>query len=406
MNSFEELADSIPDQAPPVCNNSGDSFSGDWGFSQAVELVREVISVGGISVMRETQKGSDLYFNLRSCVFDETHTNNDAAIIIMQNGKICYHCFHASCGDKVWSDVRALIAPKKPQYKKQKSAIPTRKETAAKTSIVEELKYFYDNGLPTGNLTGWAELDNYYTIMLGLWTLVTGIPSHGKSSWLDALLVNLAHQYGWKFGVFSPENQPTYLHASKLTEIFAGQSFFGSHRWEKMGRDDMLVAAQKVNATFKFIKHGDDILTLDGILIKAQALVDEYGIKGLVIDPWNEIDHQIGTDTETIYISKALTRVRMFARKNNIHVWIVAHPTKLRRNDSGGYDPPTPYDVAGGAHWRNKADCAITIHRPTFKPGDSRVDVLVQKIRFKHVGKPGKITLEYKLNCGQYKDTF
>ena len=51
---------------------------------------------------------------------------------------------------------------------------------------------------------------------------------------------------------------------------------------------------------------------------------------------------------------------------------------------------------------RNKSDCSVTVHRPTFDRGDFRVDIHIQKIRFKHVGKVGKVTLEYNIDNGKY----
>jgi twinkle protein len=64
---------------------------------------------------------------------------------------------------------------------------------------------------------------------------------------------------------------------------------------------------------------------------------------------------------------------------------------------------PTPYDVAGSAHWRNKADNCIAIWRDTAK--DTRtVEVHVQKVRKKSVGKVGMATLVYDRVTGQYHD--
>ena len=148
----------------------------------------------------------------------------------------------------------------------------------------------------------------------------------------------------------------------------------------------------------------DENLSVSGILELAKILVCRYGINGLVIDPWNELDHswQAG-DTETRYISAMLTKIRRFARNNGVHVWIVAHPTKLKKEDDGTYPVPTPYDIAGAAHWRNKADNAITIHRPNMLDHKDRtVEVHVQKVRFKEIGKVGCATLKYDWITGRY----
>ena len=396
--SFSDFIKDIPE--PPKPDRQALPRQ-DWSVEKSMDLAREIIAAGGIAVQRETDKGGDHYFNLLHCVFDSTHTDNDAAIIVRANGTICYHCFHDSCSDRTWSDVRELYMPKK-QEEYQYKPKPRKKVTVKPGSIYNGVCKLFKDGLASGESTGWSNLDNFYTVLPGQWTLVTGIPSHGKSSFIDALMVNLHELHGWKFAVFSPENHPVELHASKLVEIFVGKSFTGTYRWPRMTEKEMELGAKKINDVFNFIQHGDNVLTIDGILGIAQQIVDDKGVNGLVIDPWNEIDHVIGSDTETLYISKALTKIRLFARNNNVHIWVVAHPTKMMKNLSGGYDVPTPYDVAGGAHWRNKADNALTVHRPTFEPGDFRVDVHIQKVRFKHIGKPGQVSMQYQLDCGRY----
>ena len=50
------------------------------------------------------------------------------------------------------------------------------------------------------------------------------------------------------------------------------------------------------------------------------------GIRGLVIDPYNELDHQRPAHmNETEYVSQMLTKVKRFAQHNDVHVWFVAH---------------------------------------------------------------------------------
>ena len=86
-----------------------------------------------------------------------------------------------------------------------------------------------------------------------------------------------------------------------------------------------------------------------------------YGIRGLVIDPYNELDHQRPLHmTETEYVSQMLTKIKRFAQHNDVHVWFVAHPRQLQ-----GWrgEPPNLYDISGSAHFINKADNGIVIHR-------------------------------------------
>jgi twinkle protein len=95
--------------------------------------------------------------------------------------------------------------------------------------------------------------------------------------------------------------------------------------------------------------------TVEAVLALARVLVYRMGIRGLIIDPWNELDHaRPASLSETEYISRALTLIRRFARANGVHVWVVAHPTKLIKGANGKYPVATPYDIAGSAHPRGR----------------------------------------------------
>jgi twinkle protein len=267
--------------------------------------------------------------------------------------------------------------------------------------IIESIFNDYEYGPERGVSTSWAEMDDTYRVMTGEWTLVTGIPGHGKSEWLDALAINLAHHYGWNFGIFSPENQPLKYHVEKMTEKIVGKPFMQGFT-DRMSFKEMGDALKFVNDHFHFML--PDYPTVDGLLEIAQQLVLRHGIRGLIVDPWNEINPaRDGNVTETDYISQALTKIRTFARRNQVHVWLVAHPTKLQKDKtSGAYPVPTPYDVSGSAHWRNKADNCITVYRDVVQTG-SPVQVHVQKVRKKTNGKVGMVEFDYDHICGRYK---
>lgn len=259
----------------------------------------------------------------------------------------------------------------------------------------------YIRGLPRGKLTGWQNVDEHYTVRPGELCVVTGMPGSGKSEWVDALMVNLAQTYGWRFGVFSPENHPVERHIAKLVEKHTGLPF-GAGPSERIRKDELPQALWWLNQHFYFLAQSDDGLTVDAVLQRSGALVRRHGINGLVIDPWNELDHsRAGNLTETEYISQCLTKLRRFARLHSVHLWLVAHPTKLKKDDKGKYPAPTLYDISGSAHWRNKADDGITIHRDHVE-GSKEVEIHVGKIRFKEVGRVGVTRLVYDKVTGQY----
>lgn len=272
------------------------------------------------------------------------------------------------------------------------------------SDLIVPLQNYYDHGLPAGEKTGWASLDQFYTVLPGHVTIVTGIPSHGKSEWLDALMVNLAP--AWQFCVFSPENFPHELHISKLLEKWHGKPF-GPGPHQRMQPFDLAIGIDAMDLSFGFYKPSPDLQVPDmvSILNEAGHWFDSRVSKqkrGLIVDPWNEIDHRRPLQfSETEYISQTLSMVRQWAREFDVHVWIVAHPMKLQKDNKGNYPVPTPYDISGSAHWRNKADNCIAIWRDVEADNNS-VQIHVQKVRFKHLGRPGMVELRYDRVTGRY----
>lgn len=258
----------------------------------------------------------------------------------------------------------------------------------------------YHHGVQRGESTAWPEMDETYRVMPGEWTLVTGIPGHGKSEWLDALTINLARTQGWNFAVFSPENQPLNDHVHKLMEKVVGKPF-RQNRPGRMSPGEAEHAMDFIQDHFTFML--PEYPTLDQLIETARELVQTRGIRGWIIDPWNEINPSRDSSiSETDYISQALTKLRTFARVNQVHVWLVAHPTKLQKDfKTGVYPVPTPYDVSGSAHWRNKADNCITVYRDVADDA-ATVQVHVQKIRKKANGRVGMVEFDYDTISGRY----
>ena len=258
----------------------------------------------------------------------------------------------------------------------------------------------YSNGVQGGEKTGWSNLDEFYTVRPGELTIITGIPGSGKSNFVDALCVNLIKNNEWRFGLFSPENWPLQRHTQTLLEKLLNKSFAPSRYGERMTPAGAKEGVDILDDYVKFIAPKSEILSVNTILKYARILCLQFGIKGLIIDPWNEVEHSFKGLSETQYISQELTKIRRFARFNGIHIWVVAHPTKLMKNASGKYDPPTMYDIAGGAHWRNKADNGICVYRD-FET--NQTDIIVQKIRFKEIGTLGSASLKYSYT-GRYRE--
>ena len=270
--------------------------------------------------------------------------------------------------------------------------------------IEDLILHLYDNGSQRGFPTGWPKFDQFYTVKTGQLTIITGIPGAGKSNWLDALLVNLAKNYDWPIAVFSPENWPLQRHAQSIIEKWTGLPFDKEgYEVNRIKRDWVKNTISEIQDKFYFLMPEEQSMTLETILEKVRVSIYRHGVKGIAIDPWNEVEHDYGSLTETQYISNMLGAIRRFARMNDVHIWLVAHPQKLQKDkDTGKYKPPTMYEISGGAHWRNKADVGICVHRPDVTKDET--DIIVQKIRFREVGKLGVVKFSYNRDTGIYCD--
>jgi len=262
------------------------------------------------------------------------------------------------------------------------------------SKFADRLNDLWGKGTGKGLSTGYSNVDEIYTVAQGQLTIVTGYPSCGKSNFVDQLMINLAKAHDWKFGLCSFENQPE-IHISRLMEIYKEKRFFdGTNRMTDADRAD---AFKFVEEHFLFLdSEGAEPATIDSILERAKIAVVRMGIRGLVIDPYNYIENK-GGQAEHEFISGMLTRIQAFAKAYGVHIWFVAHPSKITRS---GMDLPRPDGMAisGSMAWWAKADCGITIHRTK----DHGVELAVWKCRYRWIGTQGETTLGYNKVTGTY----
>lgn len=247
--------------------------------------------------------------------------------------------------------------------------------------------------------TGWHGLDHHLKLWLGELMVVTGIPSHGKSTFVLAMLRNLIDRYGWTVGVASFEIPTVPYLRGKLRRLHLGVD-----RWSL---DQRALADQWIENHWVFFDYDptadDDVdIDLEWVVERAIDAVLRYGIRVLLIDPWNELEHAKRRDeTETQYVGRALRALKRFARQYEVAVIVVAHPTKEVGKD-GKARRPTLYDVEGSANWANKPDHGIVIDLPN--AAQRETVVCVRKVRFENTGRKGDYTLCFEEATGRFDD--
>jgi len=245
--------------------------------------------------------------------------------------------------------------------------------------INDELEEFIHEGFKPGYQIGLNNFDSIFSTYTGQFITVTGVPSSGKSDFVDRMVVGYYLKYGWKTAFASPENKPTFLHTHKLIRKLGGwmpsKDDIGTDRWNNI--------ISKVNDNFYFIEN--ERYDLDAVLAKGAELVKRKGIKCLVIDPYNKVKMQ-GASSMSIpdATMEYLTRVEAFAKKYDVLVIIVAHPTKMYKKEDGTIDEPTMYSIKGGGEWYDASYHGLLVHR---NYEQKTVKVKVLKVKFQNLGE-------------------
>ncbi len=241
----------------------------------------------------------------------------------------------------------------------------------------ESVQNIYDGNEQKAISTGFDLLDQIYKVMPSTFNLITGIPNHGKSNFLDQILLNLAENENWNFAIFSPEHS-TPNHIRRLLEKRCRKPFdIGINA--RINQSELNDGIEFLDNHFRFIENNEEIPNIDFILTKAKLAKRRFGINGLVIDPFNQISPDRDySKREDEHIRDIIAKCQHFARNHNIVVWMVAHPHKLHRNDNGIIPPPDLYQVSGSAHWANMSDVGLVVHRD-FENNVTRI--ITRKIR-------------------------
>ena len=247
--------------------------------------------------------------------------------------------------------------------------------------IEDEITDFVRNGFKKGYQVGLSNFDEIFSTYTGQFITVTGIPSSGKSDFVDQMVVGYNQNYGWKTAFASPENVPTYLHAHKLMR----KVWQGMPSKEDLGGDKWNQVADHCNSNFFHIDM--ERYTLESVLKKGAELVKRKGIKCLVIDPFNKVrDVDCKTEDVNRYTMEYLSKIEIFAKKYDVLVFIVAHPTKMYKDKDGKIEEPTMYNIKGGGEWYDASYHGLLVHRDY---ENKTVKAKVLKVKFQNLGENG-----------------
>lgn len=246
-------------------------------------------------------------------------------------------------------------------------------------------------------LTEWQAFNRLVKIRTGYLMVVSGYPSRGKSTFVDNLLVNLSKKYDMKHLIASFETDNA-THYNTLAEMYAQKTAY------ELKKQDELFKANFDFVESHFIKLDNKRQwTIDDICKRAEYAKEKYGIKTLVIDPYNKLKRDF-RDREDLFVGRILSQLCSLAKRLDILVIFVAHPKKPDDEIM-----PNMYSISGSSDWYNMTDYGIIVHRsidPETKKLDNMPKISVQKVKNFFLGNPagGEIQLIYSKDKRVLKD--
>lgn len=316
--------------------------------------------------------GSGTKYILEHCPFDENHTGKDACIFRMSNGAIGFHCFHNSCADKTWQDVRRLYEPdaydrqyvreeRRPNYQNPDYVVEKKTEvrmvdgqpvfftTEQIRLMVEPPEEFIKTGVDVID-------QKMRGLKKGFVTCLSGLRAAGKSSIISQLTVEAAQQ-GYRTALFSGELKPKNLLKWLLLQT-AGKSYVKDTQYDNYyvvpEPYDEVISKWLDEKVYVYNNYyGNEF---SSIMDQITKCVVEHKVDLVILDNMMALNlMEMGSDKYQQQ-SHFVECLENFAKAANVHILFVAHPRKsvgfLRLDD-----------VSGSNDIVNRVDNAFILHR-------------------------------------------
>jgi len=319
----------------------------------------------GIHVAKTSSCSQGTKYVLEECVFDSSHKAPDAAIIALNSGALSYHCFHNSCQNYRWQDVRLKFEPGAYNPKEQPARI-TRPQPLMAQSVAEQgapkfLKLTditqYDRSqivsVPSGIHALDKRLIGFNKGELSVWS---GGNGSGKSTMMSMIALESINR-GFRVAMFSGEltdkRMKNWLHLQAAGKLYnkstehEGVYYTPKETGEKIDR----WAGEKL-----WLYNNDYGSNAAAVLADIKAHIEQHNTDVVIIDNLMSLDlSDVPGDKWDKQSVIALALAEM-AKRRNVHVHFICHPRK-----------PTGFlrkaDISGTADLTNAADNVFMMHR-------------------------------------------
>lgn len=269
----------------------------------------------------------------------------------------------------------------------------------------QEMLTSFRSGKIRGTTTYFENVDHHWTWRSKEVTLVTGYNNEGKTNLMFQFAVLKAYYEDWKFALYSPENTPMGDLYDDLIHCYVGIGCDKFYANNLMTEQQYIDACGFINDHFFLINPEEDN-TIDNIFSKTKFLVNRKGIKALIIDPYNQIEHLMERgEREDLYISRFMSQLKRYSVKYDLCIILIAHQVTPLFSKNEDYPQPDAYKIKGGGTFSDKADNVLVVWRPYRRsdPTNKEVKFIACKIKKQRlVGIPGETELYYSRAKNQY----
>ena len=316
--------------------------------------------------------GGGTKYCLDHCPFDANHKGKDAMILKRSNGAIAFKCFHNSCADKTWHEVRIMFEPnayeKKSLYvehqmfqsfNRDKKPEPKAIEQKGDEPVFFTAKMILSRPKQTEEIikSGIIDFDKKFRgLRKNDVTILSGQTGSAKSTLLSQIILN-AIDVGNNVAVFSGElAEDDYMRW--MNQQCAGRSYVEPSQYEGY-----------YNVPFKYREMIADWLenhfwlynnkygfNFGSILKSFEKMVDRHKLDMLCIDNLMALDISELSKEKYEAQSQFAWQLHEFAQRKHIHVIIVCHP----RKPMGLLGM---YDISGTSDIVNACDNIIFVYR-------------------------------------------
>lgn len=351
LSLIRKVSEILPEPEKPSYYN---------GYRESFDI-DNFIHTHNLPVHSDTTAGGIRKIVLDRCPFDENHKYPDAALFVMGSGAIGFHCFHNSCRDRSWKDVRKLYEPnayerREIQNNKYEPPPKPKKGEPAHFLKLEDI-HAVDRSQIVSIKTGITELDKKLGGMnKGEMSIWSGGNGSGKSTLLSQIALETIER-GYNVALFSGELTQGRV-KEWLTLQAAGRqnTRLSNNGFSYYAPKEVKERIDKWAADKLWVYNNDYGHKVGDVVADFKAHIEKYKTDAIIIDNLMALD--LSEYRGEKYDRQTLLALELsdMSKKYNVHIHFVCHPRKpngfLRKAD-----------ISGTADLTNAADNVFMMHR-------------------------------------------